>query len=153
MEKTVLVVILMYLVGSGFGQGEVQSQETKWERFLMDAQQPILLTLTSSLCGGPCDIVDEQVTQLARYYGNRISLYKADILEKAFFARLYKVINVPTIIVLKDGKEIKRLEKGFYWGSVYDLIFKGNIFTLSESALPPSALPPSESAAGPPARV
>nr|VDC66740.1 unnamed protein product [Brassica rapa] len=37
----------MYLVGSGFGQGEVQSQETKWERFLMDAQQPILLTLTS----------------------------------------------------------------------------------------------------------
>ncbi|CAG7870086.1 unnamed protein product [Brassica rapa] len=117
MEKTVLVVILMYLVGSGFGQ------------------------------------VDEQVTQLARYYGNRISLYKADILEKAFFARLYKVINVPTIIVLKDGKEIKRLEKGFYWGSVYDLIFKGNIFTLSESALPPSALPPSESAAGPPARV
>lgn len=121
--------------------GVVQTQETEWERFLMNSQQPILLTLTSSLCGVPCDILEEQVTQLARYYGNRISFYKADILKKPFFARLYKVINVPTIIVFKDGKEIKRLENGFYWGAVYDLIFKVNIFAPPESALPPSDSP------------
>ncbi|CAH8325744.1 unnamed protein product [Eruca vesicaria subsp. sativa] len=133
MEKRVLyglVVILMCLVGNGFCQGEVQGEEVEWERLLMNAQQPILLTLTSSLCGVPCGIVEEQVNQLAKTYDNRIIFYKADILEKPFFSRLYKVVNVPTLIVFKGGKEIKRLDSGFYWGAVHDLLFnfKENIF-------------------------
>ncbi|KAL0796637.1 hypothetical protein Bca101_068014 [Brassica carinata] len=144
MEKRVLygLVMLMYLVGSGFCQGEVQSEEVEWERFLMDAQQPILLTLTSSLCGVPCDIVEEQVTQLAKTYGDRIIFYKADILEKPFFTRLYKVVNVPTLIVFKGVKEIKRLESGFYWGAVHDLLFSENIFyTASSESESPSPGP------------
>ncbi|CAH2036532.1 unnamed protein product [Thlaspi arvense] len=138
MEKKVLyglVVMLTYLVGSGFSQ--VKNEEAEWELLLTEAQQPIIATVTSSLCGVPCALLEEQVYQLTKTYGDQIIFYKADIIEKPFFAKLYKVLRVPTLIVFKGGKEIKRLEKGFYWGAVYDLIITDpNILSSSDSSTP-----------------
>ncbi|VVB00386.1 unnamed protein product [Arabis nemorensis] len=152
MEKRVLyglIVMLMYLVDGGSSQGEVKliSEEvTELEQLLNKIQQLTVVAFSSSFCGVRCAILDDQMDQLAKTYGNQITFYKSDISEKASIANLYKVVNVPTLIVFKGGKEIKRLEKDFYWGAVYDLIFKGNLFYSAPApseSVPPAA-PPSE---------
>ncbi|CAN8288176.1 unnamed protein product [Cochlearia groenlandica] len=155
MEKMALyglVIMLIYLVHGGYSQGEMKwmSEETKWDQLLTKTKLPIVVTVTSFLCGVPCAILEEQVAQVAKTNDNHVVFYNAGIFEKSFFAKRYNVLRVPTLLVFKDGIELKRLDKDFYWGVIYDLIFKGNIF---DSAPPPtnSAAPsPSDFGLSPP---
>ncbi|CAA7013785.1 unnamed protein product [Microthlaspi erraticum] len=140
MEKRVLyglVVMLIYLVGSGFGQGEVRLmiEEAKWTQFLTKTQLPTVLTITSSLCGFPCVVVEDQVARLAQTYGEKVIFNTANILLNPFLVQLYEVVSIPTIIVFKDGKEIFRYEKLSDWEKIYDLVFDSWIL---DSAMPPS---------------
>ncbi|CAA7013779.1 unnamed protein product [Microthlaspi erraticum] len=136
MEKRVLyglVVILMYFVGSGFGQGLGPADESEWNRFLTNAQVPVLLSITSTYCGYPCVIVQDQVAQLAQTYGDKIKFYTADILLHPFFSQLYGELNAPTVIVFESGNEIVRYENIFDWGNIYNLVST----RLFGSAVPP----------------
>ncbi|VYS48441.1 unnamed protein product [Arabidopsis thaliana] len=147
MEKKVLygLVMLMYLVGSGFSQGEVTwlSNEVEWRLILTTTQLPIVVTVTSSLCGDRCTILDDQLARLSETYGNLIILRKVNILTNPFFAILYNLVNAPIIIVFQTGKETARLESDLSWGAITDIIDNLSLF-----APPPSDIvqPASDSA-------
>lgn len=107
--------------------------EADWDKILIEVQVPIVVVATSPLCGAPCAILDDQVNQLAKTCGDQIMLYKTNILENPFFARLYKVLNVPTVIIFKDEEVIIRYENLSDWGTLYDLIFNSRILDSAPS--------------------
>ncbi|AEE32245.1 Thioredoxin superfamily protein [Arabidopsis thaliana] len=104
--------MLMYLVGSGFSQGEVTwlSNEVEWRLILTTTQLPIVVTVTSSLCDDRCTILDDQLARLSETY------------------------------VFQTGKEIARLENDLSWGAITDIIDNLSLFAPppSDFVQPPS---------------
>ncbi|CAA7013783.1 unnamed protein product [Microthlaspi erraticum] len=150
MEKRVLyglVVMLMYLVGSSVGQGEVKlmSEEAKREQSLTETILPQVYAIRSSNCGDPCDVVDDQLTLLAQTYSDKLQFYKGDITTDPSLRDILRITSVPTVIEFKDGlTESRRYQNLSDWSNIYDLVRND----LLGSAPPPSgsALPLSGSA-------
>ncbi|CAA7013781.1 unnamed protein product [Microthlaspi erraticum] len=120
------------------------TDDGQWLQILSTSRLFVALKLTSSGCGYPCGVVEDQLSHLSQIFGSLFECYTADILAQPFFVNLYAISSVPTLIIFKDGKEIFRLENPFDWGHTYDQI-RTNVLG---SAMPPSvsAPPPSNSA-------
>ncbi|XP_019094546.1 PREDICTED: uncharacterized protein LOC109129950 [Camelina sativa] len=106
--------MFMYLVGSGFSQGEVKwlsNDELEWQLLLTTTQVPIVVTVTSSLCGEPCATMDSSLVDAVELY------------------------------LFKSGKEINRLENDLSWGAIADMI-DSSVFAMppSDSAPAPSPI-------------
>jgi thioredoxin len=69
---------------------------------------------------GPCKKLKPIFSQLAQSYKGRAKFAKVNIDHSGSIAKKYKVTRIPTVILLKDGKEIKRHGPGskqdfIYW--------------------------------------
>ncbi|EOA36705.1 hypothetical protein CARUB_v10012238mg [Capsella rubella] len=141
--------MLMFLVGSGFSQGdqvEWLSNEVEWQQILTTTQLPIVVAVTSSLCGSRCSILDDQLVRLSETYGNLVILLKVDILKHPFFATLYSLATVPIIIVFETRKEIGRLGNDISWDAITDIMDTVSIFPSPPSDFAPTPAPSSGSA-------
>lgn len=68
--------------------------------------KPLLLDFYAEWCG-PCRMVGPVIEEIA---GERddILVGKVNVDEAAELASLFKVYSIPTLVLIKDGKEIRR---------------------------------------------
>ncbi len=73
-----------------------------FHREIMNSAQPVLLDFWAEWCG-PCRMLSPAVDALA---GERpdITVGKVNIDEQADLARQFRIMSIPTLVVLKDGK-------------------------------------------------
>lgn len=57
---------------------------------------------------GPCKMIAPAIEELAKEYEGRANIGKVDVDEAGELAQDYGVSSIPTLVVLKDGKEVKR---------------------------------------------
>lgn len=57
---------------------------------------------------GPCKALEPSMAALAQEYGDRVAIGKLDIDEAQQLAVRFGVMSVPTVVFLKDGKEVHR---------------------------------------------
>lgn len=57
---------------------------------------------------GPCKMIAPAIEELAKEYEGRANVGKVDVDEAGGLAQDYGVSSIPTLIVLKDGAEVKR---------------------------------------------
>ena len=57
---------------------------------------------------GPCKMLGPVIDQLAAQYDGKAVVGKVNVDEQAELAIRYGVMNIPTVIFFKDGKEIDR---------------------------------------------
>jgi thioredoxin 1 len=57
---------------------------------------------------GPCKMIAPAIDELAKEYEGRANVGKVDVDEAGGLAQDYGVSSIPTLIVLKDGAEVKR---------------------------------------------
>ena len=62
----------------------------------------------SAVWCGPCQILGPVMEELAARYDGKAVVAKVDVDEQRELALQYRVMSVPTVIFLKDGKEIDR---------------------------------------------
>lgn len=67
----------------------------------------VLLDFFATWCG-PCQATKEHVEELEREYADKVKVIKIDIDEYPAIASKYRILSVPTFIVLKDKEIIKR---------------------------------------------
>ena len=69
--------------------------------------KPAMIDFFATWCG-PCKMLGPVMEQLADRYDGKAVVAKVDVDEQRELAIQYRVMSVPTVIFLKDGKEVDR---------------------------------------------
>src|SRR5712692_3153521 len=69
---------------------------------------PVLLDMWAPWCG-PCRMIAPVIEQLASELAGRVKVAKLNTEENPMTASRFNVRSIPTLLVLKNGKEIDRL--------------------------------------------
>jgi len=78
------------------------------------ADQPVLLEFWSPGCGF-CKMIAPALEDLAERYLGRVWIAKANVENNSESATRFKVEKLPTLLMIKDGMEVDRLEGGARW--------------------------------------
>lgn len=79
--------------------------------FLVEVERsatPVLLDMWADWCG-PCHMLAPTIDQLATELSGRVKVAKLNIDENPGTANRFGVRSIPTLLVLKGGKEVDRL--------------------------------------------
>jgi thioredoxin 2 len=69
---------------------------------------PVLLDMWAPWCG-PCRMIAPVVEELAREMGGRVRVAKLNVDENPATATRFNVKSIPTLLVLKAGREMERI--------------------------------------------
>ena len=74
---------------------------------ILQSGQPAMIDFSAVWCG-PCQILAPVMEKLAEQYDGKAIVAMVDVDEQRVLAIQYRVMSVPTVIFLKDGKEVDR---------------------------------------------
>ena len=75
---------------------------------ILEREGVCLIDFWAAWCA-PCRMMGPVVDELAADYANRARVYKMDVDAEGALAAQYGVMNIPTLLLFKDGKEAGRL--------------------------------------------
>lgn len=70
---------------------------------------PAALDFYQTSCA-PCRALEPRLERVAEQYRGRIALYRVDLERDMSAAKRFDVKSIPTVIIFRDGKELKRLD-------------------------------------------
>jgi len=71
--------------------------------------KPVLIDFYADWCG-PCRLQSPIIEELARRMGDQVEVKKINVDDNMEMANKYRIYVVPTLIIEKDTKEIRRIE-------------------------------------------
>jgi thioredoxin 2 len=88
--------------------GPVEVTDTTFSTEVERSATPVLLDMWADWCG-PCHILAPTIDQLSSELAGRVKVAKLNIDENPGIANRFGVRSIPTLLVLKDGREVDRL--------------------------------------------
>lgn len=88
--------------------GPVIVTDSNFDSSVASAELPVLLDLWAAWCG-PCRMIAPIIEQLADELSGRVVVGKLDVDANPVTASRFGVQSIPTLLILKDGKEADRL--------------------------------------------
>jgi thioredoxin 1 len=82
--------------------------DTQWATEVLESELPVLIDFWAEWCG-PCRMVGPIVDQIAAEHGAKLKVLKLNVDENPATARDYRIMSIPTLLVIQGGKEAKRI--------------------------------------------
>jgi len=82
--------------------------KSDFEAKVLNASGICLVDLFSDRCP-PCRILAPTISSLADKYAGKVIVCKVNLDRAPIIARDYRVMAIPTVLIIKDGKEVMRL--------------------------------------------
>ena len=79
-----------------------------FEEEVLKSDVPVLVDMFATWCG-PCKMMAPVVAQLAEEYKGSVKVGKLDIDQNVDIVAQYKIMSVPTFLVINDGEVVKKL--------------------------------------------
>ena len=73
----------------------------------LDAAKVALLDVSATWCG-PCKMIAPVVEELSEEMADKIEVYNADADENPELAKKFRVMSIPNLMILKEGKVTAR---------------------------------------------
>ena len=74
-----------------------------FEEEVLKSDVPVLVDMFATWCG-PCKMMAPVIAQLAEEYEGSVKVGKLDIDQNVDIVAQYKIMSVPTFLVIKDGE-------------------------------------------------
>jgi thioredoxin 1 len=81
---------------------------SNFEKEVMHSDKPVLVDFWATWCM-PCRIIAPAIEELAHEMKGRARVFKSNIDESPDLANDLSVLNIPTLLFFKDGKEVSRM--------------------------------------------
>ncbi|MEI6775753.1 MAG: thioredoxin [Chloroflexales bacterium] len=86
----------------------VPVKDDEFEKKVLQAEQPVVVDFWAPWCG-PCRAIASTLDKLAGEYEGKLTIAKVNTDEDPRWAGQLGIQGIPTLIIFKDGKEVKRL--------------------------------------------
>ena len=83
--------------------GTIEFTETNFEQEVLQASTPVLVDLWAAWCG-PCRMLAPVVEEFAGKYQGKVKVGKLNVDDHPALAGQYRVMNIPTLLLFKDGQ-------------------------------------------------
>ena len=87
---------------------EYKFTSADFEKEVLQSDKPVLVDFFADWCG-PCKMMAPVVEQLAEELEGKAKVGKLNIDENMDIAEKYRVMNIPTFLIFKDGQENERI--------------------------------------------
>lgn len=81
-----------------------------FENEVLESDMPVIVDFYADWCM-PCKVMAPVVNEIEKKYINSIKMGKINIDENPMVALDYRVLSIPTLLFIKDGKLLGRLEE------------------------------------------
>lgn len=81
---------------------------TEFKAKLAEAKTPLVVDFFAEWCG-PCKMLSPILESMSPEFEGKLEIVKVDIDEASDVAQEYGVTSVPTLVVIKEGKEVDRM--------------------------------------------
>ncbi|MBD8943182.1 MAG: thioredoxin [Clostridiales bacterium] len=81
-----------------------------FENEVLKSDMPVIVDFYADWCM-PCKVMAPVVNEIEKKYINSIKMGKINIDENPMVALDYRVLSIPTLLFIKDGKVLGRLEE------------------------------------------
>lgn len=78
-----------------------------YETEVINSEQPVLLDFWAAWCG-PCKMVSPIIDEVAKETAGSAKVGKINVDEQPELAQEFKVMSIPTLVVMKDGKVVEK---------------------------------------------
>lgn len=82
--------------------------EENFEEEVIRSDKPVLIDFYADWCG-PCKAMSPIIDEVAKELADKVKVGKVNVDQNQELAIEYDVMNIPTLIVFKDGKVEKKL--------------------------------------------
>ncbi|MBL7068826.1 MAG: thioredoxin [Candidatus Omnitrophica bacterium] len=82
-------------------------KDNEFRKEVESSDLPVMIDFWASWCG-PCMMMAPVIDEVAEDYKDRLKIAKIDIEENQSVASQLGIMNIPTMVFFKDGKEVSR---------------------------------------------
>jgi len=88
-------------------EGITHVTDKNWDAEVLRSSLPVFVDFWAEWCG-PCRMVGPAVEQIGKIMAGKVKVAKLNVDENQQIAMKYEVQSIPTLILLKGGKEVAR---------------------------------------------
>jgi thioredoxin 1 len=90
----------------------VNTTDTDFSNMVSDPDKLVLVDMWAEWCG-PCKMMEPVLEEIAEAYKEKLKVVKLNIDQNQDTPLKFGVMNIPTLILFRDGKEIDRVIGAF----------------------------------------
>ncbi len=96
------------MVGTCMAGAVLVFSDSNFEQEVTKATVPVLVDMWAAWCG-PCRMIGPVVEELAGAYQGKMRMGKLNVDDYPQIAAQHRIMNIPTMLFFKGGKEVDRI--------------------------------------------